>query len=81
MFALAPRVGVRVEAVRVNAGPGLVARDREDKIVSVLSLEILGGVIQTVLGIVNPEKLQHLGPVSDLARTRRRAGDDGDPGV
>ena len=49
--------------------------DGEDKIVSVFSLEIRGGVIQTVRGIVNPDKLGHLGPVSDIARIRRRHED------
>jgi hypothetical protein len=29
------------------------------------------GVIHTVRGIVNPDKLQHLGAVSDVARVRR----------
>ena len=35
-----------------------------------LSLEVLDGVIQTVRGIVNPDKLQHLGAVSDILRLR-----------
>ncbi|MDA8302225.1 MAG: hypothetical protein M0005_11980 [Actinomycetota bacterium] len=35
-------------------------------------LEIRDGVIQTVRGIVNPDKLGHLGPVSDIARIRHR---------
>lgn len=33
-----------------------------------MSLEVLDGVIQTVRGIINPDKLQHLGAVSDLVR-------------
>ena len=75
MFDQAPRRGVRVEAVRVNGEAGFIVYDGEDKIVSVFSLEIRGGVIQTVRGIVNPDKLGHLGPVSDIARIRHRRED------
>ena len=63
--------GVSVEPVLVNGGPGLIIRDHQGKVASVLSLEVLDGVIQAVRGVVNPEKLQHLGPVSDMARIRR----------
>jgi hypothetical protein len=46
-------------------------RDAQHKVVSVLSFEVADGVIQTLRGVVNPDKLQHLGPVSDLARIPR----------
>jgi RNA polymerase sigma-70 factor (ECF subfamily) len=32
----------------------------------VLSLDIADGQLQGIRGIVNPDKLRHLGPVSDL---------------
>ena len=41
-----------------------------------LSFEVLDGVIQTVRGVVNPDKLQHLGAVSDMARLRTHERDD-----
>jgi len=78
LFKQAPRMGVTVEPVLVNGGPGIVTHDPEDKVLSVLSLEILDGVIQTVRGVVNPDKLQHLGAVSDMARLRKS---DRDPGA
>ncbi len=68
LFERAPRLGVTVEPVLVNGGPGIITHDPQGKIVSVLSLEVLDGLIQTVRGIVNPDKLQHLGAVSDVAR-------------
>ncbi|MGH9046014.1 MAG: hypothetical protein ACRDVW_01735 [Acidimicrobiales bacterium] len=71
-FKQAPRIGVTVEPAFVNGGPGIVIYDTRAKIVSVLSLEVSGGVIQAVRGIVNPDKLAHLGDVSDLARISRR---------
>jgi RNA polymerase sigma-70 factor, ECF subfamily len=68
LFERGRRLGVSVEPVLVNSGPGMIIRDPEGKLISVLALEILDGVVQTVRGIVNPDKLQHLGVVSDLAR-------------
>jgi RNA polymerase sigma-70 factor (ECF subfamily) len=70
LFKQATRLGVTLEPVLVNGGPGIMTRDSQGKIISVFSLEILDGVIQTMRGVVNPDKLQHLGPVSDLARLR-----------
>jgi RNA polymerase sigma-70 factor, ECF subfamily len=68
LFAQAARLGVVVEPAIVNGGPGLINRDAQGRVVSVMSLEVLDGVIQTVRGIINPDKLRHLGAVSDLAR-------------
>jgi len=62
--------GVTVEPVLVNGGPGIITRDPEGKIASVLSLEVLDGVIQTLRSVVNPDKLQHLGPLADFLRVR-----------
>jgi RNA polymerase sigma-70 factor, ECF subfamily len=71
VFETAPRRGITFEPVLVNGDPGLVTRDREGKIASALSLEVVDGVIQTVRGVVNPDKLQHLGTVSDILRLPR----------
>jgi RNA polymerase sigma-70 factor (ECF subfamily) len=72
LFKQVSRLGVTVELVLVNGGPGIITRDAEGKVISVLSLEVIDGVIQTLRGVVNPDKLQHLGVVSDLARIRTR---------
>jgi len=34
----------------------------------VFALDIADGMVQAVRSVVNPDKLGHLGPVSDLAR-------------
>jgi RNA polymerase sigma-70 factor (ECF subfamily) len=68
LFEQARWRGVTFEPVLVNGGPGLVTHDPQGNIASVMSLEILDGVIQTLRGVVNPDKLHHLGPVSDIAR-------------
>lgn len=51
----------------VNGRPGAVIRDAEGRVVSVTELEIVGGVVQVIRGVVNPDKLSHLGPVADLS--------------
>ena len=61
--------GVSVRPVEVNGHPGAMGRDGQQRVLFVLSLDIAGGQIQGIRGIVNPDKLRHLGPVSDLATT------------
>jgi RNA polymerase sigma-70 factor, ECF subfamily len=68
LFKQASRLGVRMEAEHVNGGPGIVTYDPQGRILSVLALQVLGGEIQTVRAIVNPDKLRHLGDVSDILR-------------
>ncbi len=52
----------------VNGQPGAVTYDAEGRVVSVLELDIADGMVQAVRSVVNPDKLGHLGPVSDVAR-------------
>jgi RNA polymerase sigma-70 factor (ECF subfamily) len=52
----------------VNGRPGAVTYDAEGRVVTVIELDVAGGVVQTIHSVVNPDKLGHLGPVSDLAR-------------
>jgi RNA polymerase sigma-70 factor (ECF subfamily) len=37
-------------------------------VVSVFELDIADGQVQAIRAVVNPDKLAHLGPVSDVAR-------------
>ena len=68
LFERARSMHLSFEPVVVNGGPGYITRDAEDRIVSVVSLEVLDGVIQAVRSVVNPDKLGHLGAVSDALR-------------
>jgi RNA polymerase sigma-70 factor (ECF subfamily) len=43
--------------------------DGQHRILYVLSLDIADGQIQGIRSVVNPDKLRHLGPVSDLLPT------------
>jgi RNA polymerase sigma-70 factor, ECF subfamily len=62
---LLARVDVRVDPREVNGQPGAILRDRDGKVVSTLTLDVLGGRIQTIRSVVNPDKLGHVGPVAD----------------
>jgi RNA polymerase sigma-70 factor (TIGR02957 family) len=68
-----PRLGMRIHATEVNGQPGALAFDAQDRLVGVMALDIAAGQIQTIHSIVNPDKLRHLGRVSDLG-VQLRAG-------
>ena len=57
----------------VNGHPGGVGLDREGRIVNVLEIEIDDGLIKTVHSILNPDKLDHLGPVGNARDVLRRS--------
>jgi RNA polymerase sigma-70 factor, ECF subfamily len=40
--------------------------DRDERLTNVWSLDIVDGAVQTVRSVINPDKLQHLGPVADV---------------
>jgi Sigma-70, region 4/SnoaL-like domain len=61
-------LGVSLRLAWVNSQPGAVLYDAEGRVVSVVQLDVAGGVVQTIRAVVNPDKLGHLGPVSDVAR-------------
>ncbi|WP_433359546.1 RNA polymerase sigma-70 factor [Actinoplanes sp. CA-142083] len=73
MTAMA-RFGVRLEPAEVNGEPGAMAYDARDRLVGVLGLGLADGRIRTIHSIANPDKLRHLGEVSDLG-LRARAGE------
>jgi RNA polymerase sigma-70 factor (TIGR02957 family) len=66
--------GVSVRPVEVNGGPGALFLDAQQRLISVMSLEIAGGRITSIKSVVNPDKLAHLGPVADFAALLRSAG-------
>jgi RNA polymerase sigma-70 factor (ECF subfamily) len=74
LAAFSPALGtsdVTLDRHEVNGQPGAVVRDRDGKVVSILALDMLGGRIQTIRGVVNPDKLGHLGPVADAWAVER----------
>jgi len=65
-FRQAARVpGVSLRPVEVNGGSGALLLDAQQRLISVFALDIAAGQIRSISGIVNPDKLTHLGPVAD----------------
>lgn len=52
--------------VEVNGGPGALYLDAQQQLIGVVARDIAGGEITSISGIVNPDKLTHLGPVGDI---------------
>ncbi len=66
-------IDARVEPREVNGQPGAILRDRDGNVVSTLTLDVLGGRIQTIRSVSNPDKLGHVGPVADAWAIAREA--------
>jgi RNA polymerase sigma-70 factor (TIGR02957 family) len=64
------RGGGSVHPVQVNGQPGALLLDGDGGLVSVMALDIADGQIQGVSSIVNPDKIRHVGSVSDLLARR-----------
>ena len=60
------RIGATLEPHRINGQPGVLARGPHGGVMAVMSFEIVDGRIATIRSIVNPDKLDHLGPVETL---------------
>jgi RNA polymerase sigma-70 factor, ECF subfamily len=63
MLAGFGRVGrrrdVTIQAAEVNGGAGLIAFE-DGRLIAVWAVEVSGGAIQAILGVVNPDKLAHI---------------------
>jgi RNA polymerase sigma-70 factor (TIGR02957 family) len=68
LFRRGSAVGVSLRLAWVNGQPGAVVYDSGERVICVLELDVADGVVQAIRSIVNPDKLAHIGPVSDAAR-------------
>jgi RNA polymerase sigma-70 factor (TIGR02957 family) len=60
----------------VNGQPGMVSYDADGAIIGVIAFEMLDGMVQAMRSVVNPDKLQHLGPVSEVWHPGDASGGD-----
>lgn len=70
------RAGITLEPRELNGHPGAIFRDRDGRVTNTWTLDVLGGRIQTIRSMNNPDKLGHVGPVADawaLLREVRQA--------
>jgi hypothetical protein len=65
--------GVSLRPVEVNGGPGALFLDEQQRLIGVWALDIAGDQIASVGSIVNPDKLEHLGPLGDFRSLLRSA--------
>ncbi len=68
--------GVQVERHEVNGQPGAVLRDAEDKVINVMTLDVVDGRIRVIRSVINPDKLHHIGPVADAWALMRQTPPD-----
>ena len=78
LFRRGRRADVRLTQTWVNGQPGAVALDPAGQVITVFALDIADGAVQAIRSVVNPDKLSHLGPVSDMGA--RPSEDQGSPG-
>jgi RNA polymerase sigma-70 factor (ECF subfamily) len=71
LFPRLDRVEATLEQCQVNGQPGAILRDREGKVAFAFALDVLGGQVQTIRSVGNPDKLRHLGPVADAWALQR----------
>jgi RNA polymerase sigma-70 factor (ECF subfamily) len=62
-----------VEPHEVNGQPGAIIRDRHNKVINTLTLDVRDGRIQSIRAVINPDKLGHVGPVADAWAVIREA--------
>ena len=68
---LARLPGASLRSVEVNGGPGALFLDAQQRLIGVLALDIAGGEITSVSSIFNPDKLTHLGQLTDFESLMR----------
>ncbi len=70
-FRRARELKVTLRYAVVNGQPGGLSYDADGRVANAFAFDIAEGGIQTIRSVVNPDKLGHLGPVSDVARLPR----------
>jgi RNA polymerase sigma-70 factor (ECF subfamily) len=64
---LADRVqGMSLRTIEVNGGPGALVLDGQQRLIGVVALDIAEGQVFGINSIVNPDKLAHIGPLTDI---------------
>jgi RNA polymerase sigma-70 factor (TIGR02957 family) len=72
LFRRGRYLGTSLRLAWVNGQPGAVGYDAAGRVFTVFELEVADGLIPAIRAVVNPDKLSHIGPVSDVARLPER---------
>jgi RNA polymerase sigma-70 factor (TIGR02957 family) len=70
-LARTAQLGAELRAAWVNGQPGMVVSDADGGLIAVIALDVLDGQVQAIRTVANPEKLRHLGPVSQTWHRRQ----------
>jgi RNA polymerase sigma-70 factor (TIGR02957 family) len=70
-IARTAELGASLQTAWVNGQPGMVVYDTDGDLVAVIALDVLDGQVQAIRAVANPEKLRHLGPISQIWHLRR----------
>lgn len=63
----ARRLGVHAHRTEINGQPGAMFFDRSGRLISVMAIDIVDGIVESVRSVTNPDKLHHLGrPLADI---------------
>lgn len=62
-----------IEPHLLNGQPGFIFRDRDGLVINTWTIDILGGQVQAIRTVLNPDKLGHVGPVADAWALVREA--------
>jgi RNA polymerase sigma-70 factor (ECF subfamily) len=65
--------GVKLRPAHINGQPGVMFLDDEERIGAVMCVDVADGLVQTIRGVTNPDKLEHLGPVLDAREVLRKS--------
>jgi len=60
------QVNVEIHPTEVNGQPGALVLDPHGRLINVFSVDIADGAVRVIRSVINPDKLQHLGPLADI---------------
>ncbi|MFD9905079.1 sigma-70 family RNA polymerase sigma factor [Streptomyces sp. NPDC059063] len=61
-------LGAVLRPVLINGRPGVLIVDADERVASAVELDVVDGVVRAIHSVSNPDKLGHIGPVSDIGR-------------
>jgi RNA polymerase sigma-70 factor (ECF subfamily) len=67
LFRRGRGLDISIRTAEINGQPGAIGYDQAGRVIGVFVLDIADGLVIAIRSVVNPDKLQHLGPVSDVA--------------
>jgi RNA polymerase sigma-70 factor, ECF subfamily len=74
-FGRLRELDITARRTEVNGQPGAMFFDRSGSLISVMTIDVADGHVQTVRSVINPDKLRHLGPLADVRALIRELGD------